>query len=107
MLFSWCNMEDSFVGFMFDGWVRTVVTETDNTMLTMQTLSPVIMFNVVIIMVIVPLGSIVFAIVVGTLHQIESFIPRRFTFLVAIERCVSYVSFSFIPTAVTSALCYQ
>ena len=63
-------------------------------MLIMQPLPQAIMFNVVIIMVVFPPVSMAFAIVLGTLHQIESLTPRRFKFLVAIERYVSYVSFS-------------
>mmetsp|Transcript_30141 Transcript_30141/g.54989 ORF Transcript_30141/g.54989 Transcript_30141/m.54989 type:complete len:509 (-) Transcript_30141:172-1698(-) len=76
----WCDMEDSYLRFLLDTWVRGVVTETDNTVLVFQNLFQAFLFNIVLSYALVPLLSVVYAIILNFFYTLECLLPRNFIF---------------------------
>lgn len=74
--FSWCNSEDTFLRFVLDAWLRTIVTETDNTLLVFQTLPQAFLFNAVLMVCLCPLVSVLYAMLWNLVFFLESKIPR-------------------------------
>lgn len=73
---NWCDVEDSFFRFLGDFWVRTIVTGTDDTILVLQQLPKALLFDVLLIKVVVPMVSIVYALVLGIVYSAEQIFPR-------------------------------
>mmetsp|Transcript_40739 Transcript_40739/g.93755 ORF Transcript_40739/g.93755 Transcript_40739/m.93755 type:complete len:509 (-) Transcript_40739:159-1685(-) len=76
----WCDMEDSYLRFLLDTWVRGVVTETDNTLLVFQTLVQAFLFNIVLSYALVPLLSVAYAIILNFFYTLECLLPRNIVF---------------------------
>merc|ERR1712176_1637080 len=70
-LLSCCDMEDSYVRFILDAWVRTIVLDTDNTALVFRTLPQAFLFNLAIEYLIVPALAVIYAVVLNLCYQIE------------------------------------
>lgn len=66
---TWCDMEDSFYRFILDTWVHSIVLQTDNTLMLLQTLPHALMFNVILVYVFVPVVSVIYAVVLNALYQ--------------------------------------
>lgn len=73
---SWCNYEDSFWKLLTDAWVRGVVTETDSTLLVFMNLPQALLFEVVVVIVMVPMLSLLYAVLVNLIWQIEMNLPE-------------------------------
>lgn len=78
--FSWCNYEDSYMRFIMDTWVRTIVTRTDNALLIFQMFPKALVFNVVIMYTLVPVVSVVYALIVNVTYLIECALPDHDVF---------------------------
>jgi len=70
--FTWCDVEDSFLRFIMDGWVRSIVTQTDNTLLVFQTLPSALLVNVALSYTLVPFASFLYALLASAVYAIES-----------------------------------
>lgn len=73
---SWCNAEDSFWKLPTDAWVRGIVTDTDSTLLVLMNLPQALLFEVVVVIVMVPIIAVMYAILVNVIWQIELCIPQ-------------------------------
>jgi len=76
MFFTWCDFEDSFMRFILDGWVRTLITGTDNTILVFQTFPKALLVDVVLMSTLCPILSVLYACLLTIVYTIESKIPR-------------------------------
>jgi len=74
--FQWCNMEDSYLRFILDAWVRSIVTLTDNTVLVFQTLPQALLFDVVLMYLLVPVVACLYAVLENVVYYLETRIPR-------------------------------
>jgi hypothetical protein len=72
----WCDTEDSFMRFILDFWVRTIVTDSDNTALVFQNLFNAFLFDVILTVTVVPAFSYVYGILLNIIYQLEAYIPR-------------------------------
>jgi hypothetical protein len=75
----WCDTEDSFMRFLLDFWVRTIVTESDNTALVFQNLFNALLFDVILMVTVVPVFSYVYAFLLDLIYQLECYIPQSET----------------------------
>eukprot|EP00746_Dinoflagellata_sp_MGD_P166476 gnl/MRDRNA2_/MRDRNA2_96375_c0_seq1.p1 gnl/MRDRNA2_/MRDRNA2_96375_c0~~gnl/MRDRNA2_/MRDRNA2_96375_c0_seq1.p1 ORF type:complete len:509 (-),score=69.26 gnl/MRDRNA2_/MRDRNA2_96375_c0_seq1:225-1751(-) len=82
---TWCNAEDSFWKLPTDAWVRGIVTETDSTLLVLMNLPQALLFEVVVVIVLVPIIAVLYAILVNVIWQIELCIPQT-DFLLNLEK---------------------
>mmetsp|Transcript_104507 Transcript_104507/g.180501 ORF Transcript_104507/g.180501 Transcript_104507/m.180501 type:complete len:503 (+) Transcript_104507:84-1592(+) len=73
--FSWCNTEDSYMRFIMDTWVRTIVTRTDNALLIFQMFPKALVFNVVVMYTLVPVLATIYALIVNATYQLECLLP--------------------------------
>jgi hypothetical protein len=78
-LLSCCDIEDTYVRFILDAWVRTIVLETDNTALVFQALPQAFLFHLALEYTIVPALAAVCAIVLNVCYQIECKVPPNDT----------------------------
>jgi hypothetical protein len=62
---SWCNYEDSFWKLLTDAWVRGIVTETDSSLLVFMNLPQALLFEVVVVIVMVPIISVMYALLLN------------------------------------------
>jgi hypothetical protein len=85
-------MEDSFLRFLLDAWVRTIITSTDNTVLVIQSFPKAMMFNYILMYGIVPIISISFALAMHLLYTVESWFPRDDD-LIYLEKLVKRFAF--------------
>lgn len=72
---SWCNYEDSFWKLLTDAWVRGIVTETDSSLLVFMNLPQALLFEVVVVIVMVPIISVMYALLLNVVFAIELYIP--------------------------------
>ena len=54
-LVGYCNMEDSFYKFFLDGWVRGIVTTSDDTLLVLTSAAPAYVMTTVLSILLVPI----------------------------------------------------
>jgi hypothetical protein len=73
---TWCDVEDTFFRFLADLWVRTIVTNTDDIVLVMQTLPKALLFDVLLINAVVPIVSFLYACLLGVVYFLESRLQR-------------------------------
>lgn len=71
-IFTMCDSEDTFLRYIYDTWVRGIVTGADNTFLVFNTFPKAFAFNFVIVYVLVPIFAVFGAIVQFAVYQIES-----------------------------------
>lgn len=76
--------QDSFFKLLLDTWVRGIVTDSDNTLLILQTLYQAAFFEVAVLIFLVPVVSITYAVLFNAIYLIELKLPRT-RFLVALE----------------------
>lgn len=76
MFYTWCDYEDSFMRFILDMWARTVVMETDNTILVFQTLPKALLYDLVLTATLCPILSMLYALLLSSIYHAESYIPR-------------------------------
>jgi hypothetical protein len=88
-LFEWCEMEDSFVRFILDAWVRTIVSGTDSTVLVFQTLWQAMLVDLVLTYTVVPIFAVGYALVFQILLWFESRLPASLRWL---EHYVDYLN---------------
>jgi len=81
---TWCDIEDSFMRFVMDTWVHSVVADTDNVIMVLQTLPHALMYNIVLVYVVVPIISIVYAVLLNGVYQVERLLPHT-PFLLQME----------------------
>jgi hypothetical protein len=73
---TWCDVEDTFFRFLFDLWVRSIVTNTDDLVLVFQTLPKALMYDVLLINAVVPVVSFLYASLLAIVYHLESYLPR-------------------------------
>lgn len=78
---TWCDVEDSFMRFILDFWVRTIVTGTDDTVLVFQNFPKAMLFDVILMAAAVPVFSVMYAILLAVIYQLECQIPSDFVYL--------------------------
>lgn len=86
---TWCNAEDSFWKLLTDAWVRGIVTETDSTLLVLMNLPQALLFEVVVVLVMVPVLATLYALLVNVIWVIEMSIPQT-EFLQKIEAITNF-----------------
>lgn len=74
---TWCDYEDSFMRFILDLWVRTLVTESDNTALVFQNFPKAFLFELALTAAVVPVFSTIYAVLLALIYQLECMIPRE------------------------------
>jgi len=87
-----CETEDSFQRFIFDAWVRTIVTSTDSTLLVFQTLPQAIAFDFVLMYTVVPIFAVMYAFVFNLVSLLEDKLPRT-EFMEKLEDVVGHFDF--------------
>lgn len=73
----YCNMEDSFYKFFLDGWVRGVVTGSDDTLLVLTSAGPAYVMVTVLSLFLVPVVATLYGWFMGIAHFIDSKIPSE------------------------------
>jgi len=86
---SWCNYEDSFWKLPMDAWVRGIVTETDSTLLVFMNLPQALLFEVVVVIVMVPILSMMYALLLNIIFAAELYIPQT-DFFLEVERIANF-----------------
>jgi len=82
-----CGIEDSFWKFTYDMWVRSIVTDSDDSVLLLATLPQALLFESVCTWLLVPVVSWLYASTVLLLHIVERRLPEL-NALLAWERIV-------------------
>lgn len=75
-IFGWCDSEDSFWRFFLDLWVRGIVTDTDTTVLVMQTLPQAVLFDMVLLIVLCPIVAVFYAVLAALCRALEEYVGR-------------------------------
>ncbi|CAK9056917.1 unnamed protein product [Durusdinium trenchii] len=75
-LAKYCNMEDSFYKFFLDGWVRGVVTASDDTLLVLTSAGPAYIMTTVLSIFLVPVVAACYGALMGVAHAIDSHLPQ-------------------------------
>jgi len=86
---SWCNYEDSFWKLLTDTWVRGLVTETDSSLLIFVNLPQALLFEVVVVIIMVPIFSLIYALLLNVVYAIELCLPKT-DGLQKIERIIHF-----------------
>jgi hypothetical protein len=86
---SWCNYEDSFWKLLIDTWVRGLVTETDSSLLVFVNLPQALLFEVVVVIIMVPIFSLIYALLLNLVYAIELSLPKTDN-LQKIEHIISF-----------------
>ncbi|CAJ1443633.1 unnamed protein product, partial [Effrenium voratum] len=64
----YCNMEDSFYKFFLDGWVRGIVTSSDDTLLAATSAGPAYVMTTVLSVFLVPVAASIYAALMAVAH---------------------------------------
>lgn len=71
-----CSNEDNFWKLLLDGWVRTVVTDSDSLLLLLRTLPNALLIHYLARTFIVPPFAVVYAVLLVVVRTLEAQLPR-------------------------------
>jgi len=74
--FEACSIEHSFWRFYTDTWVRSIVTSTDSVLVLLANAFHVVFSDVVLVTVMIPVLSLMYALLFWILHSIEASLPK-------------------------------
>lgn len=77
VLMTSCSNEDNFWRLLLDGWVRTVVTDSDSLLLLLRTLPNALLIHYLARTFIVPPFALVYAVLLVLLRTVEAQLPRN------------------------------
>lgn len=77
VLMTSCSNEDNFWKLLLDGWVRTVVTDSDSLLLLLRTLPNALLIHYLARTFIVPPFALVYAVLLVLLRTLEAQLPRN------------------------------
>eukprot|EP00913_Durusdinium_trenchii_P031619 g29609.t1 len=70
------HLQDSFYKFFLDGWVRGVVTASDDTLLVLTSAGPAYIMTTVLSIFLVPVVAACYGALMGVAHAIDSHLPQ-------------------------------
>jgi len=73
----YCNHEDSFYKLFLDGWVRGIVTDSDDTLLVLSSLAPAYVLITVLSAIVAPIVGVVYAILMTLARSADSYLPQE------------------------------
>lgn len=73
----YCNIEDSFYKLFLDGWVRGIVTNSDDTLLVLSSLAPAYVLSTVLSAIVAPIIAVVYALLMTLAHTADSYLPQE------------------------------
>lgn len=91
VLMTSCSNEDNFWKLLLDGWVRTVVTDSDSLLLLLRTLPNALLIHYLARTFIVPPFALVYAVLLVLVRTVEAQLPRNPTLLL-LANCAQQVS---------------
>jgi hypothetical protein len=74
-----CNTEDSYWRLFLDFWVRTIVTDSDSILLLVMSFIPAYLFKHAIVLVLQPIGAVVFGLLFTIIASVENRLPSSST----------------------------
>jgi len=84
-----CGLEDSFLRFFGDAWVRSIVTGTDSMLVLLSSGFSVLFSDIAVLYIMIPLFSLIYALFFWFLHWLEGLIPQ-FRSLLFVEKVLQF-----------------